>query len=116
VGDTADGIPGVPRWGQKSAARVLTHYGSLAAIPRAGAWDVNVRGGEALRLELSRAGEQVELYERLATLRVDVPLAESLADLAWQGPRRDELRALCEELDAPRLLPSLLDPGAPNPP
>jgi hypothetical protein len=45
----------------------------------------------------------VLLYETLARLRLDVPLAESLADLAWQGPRTDELRALCAELDMPEL-------------
>jgi 5'-3' exonuclease len=112
VGDTADGIPGVPRWGEKSAARVLGHYGSLRAIPRQGAWDVDVRGADALRLSLVAAAEQVELYETLATLRLDVPLTESVADLAWQGARRDELRALCEELEAPQLLPSLTDPAA----
>jgi 5'-3' exonuclease len=115
VGDTADGIPGVPRWGEKSAARVLTHYGSLQAIPRAQPWDVSIRGGEALRLELARASDEVELYQTLATLRLDVPLAESLADLAWQGPRRDELRALCEELEAPQLLPSLTGPALTKP-
>lgn len=116
VGDSADGIPGVPRWGEKSAARVLMHFGGLGAIPREGAWDVSVRGAEALRLELARAGELVDLYEMLATLRLDVPLAESLADLAWRGPRRDELRALCAELEAPQLLPGLTDPSANSPP
>ncbi|HEX6245655.1 MAG TPA: 5'-3' exonuclease H3TH domain-containing protein [Polyangiales bacterium] len=103
VGDTADGIPGVPRWGEKSAARVLAHYGTLAAIPRDQPWDLALRGAEALRAELAAAGELVTLYETLATLRLDVPLTETLADLAWKGPRQDELRALCAELDMPEL-------------
>jgi 5'-3' exonuclease len=99
VGDTADGIPGVPRWGEKSAARVLAHYGTLAAIPREAAWDLNLRGAEALRLELVRLGDQVTLYEQLATLRLDVPLAESLTDLSYRGVDEQALRALCDELE-----------------
>jgi 5'-3' exonuclease len=114
VGDTADGIPGVPRWGEKSAARVLAHYGSLSAIPRAATWDLGIRGAEALRLELASIGAQVDLYERLATLRLDVPLSESVADLAWQGVRHDALRALCEELEVPELAASLAGPSATN--
>ena len=103
VGDTADGIPGIPRWGEKSAARVLAHYGSLAAVPREAPWDLSLRGAEALRAELAAAGEQVALYETLATLRLDVPLTETLDDLAWRGPRTDELRALCAELEMDEL-------------
>jgi 5'-3' exonuclease len=103
VGDTADGIPGIARWGEKSAARVLAHYGSLAAVPRETPWDLTLRGAEALRTELAAAGEQVALYETLATLRLDVPLAETLDDLAWRGPRTDELRALCAELEMDQL-------------
>jgi 5'-3' exonuclease len=99
VGDTADGIPGVPRWGEKSAARVLAHYGTLAAIPRAAPWDLNLRGAEALRLELARLGDQVTLYEQLATLRLDVPLGETLGDLAYRGVDHEALRALCDELE-----------------
>jgi 5'-3' exonuclease len=103
VGDTADGIPGVPRWGEKSAARVLGHYGSLEAIPRTGAWDLTLRGADALRSELAAAGEQVELYQTLARLRLDVPLPETLDDLKWRGPDSDVLRALCRELDMPEV-------------
>jgi 5'-3' exonuclease len=103
VGDTADGIPGVPRWGEKSAARVLAHYRSLAAIPRDAPWDLALRGAEALRLELARLGDQVTLYEQLATLRLDVPLSESIADLCYRGPDREALRALCADLEIPEL-------------
>lgn len=99
VGDTADGIPGVPRWGEKSAARVLAHYETLAAIPRDKPWELNLRGAEALRLELAQLGDQVSLYETLATLRLDVPITESLDDLAYRGVDREALRALAEELE-----------------
>jgi hypothetical protein len=82
---------------------VLAHYGSLAAIPRDSAWDLTLRGAEALRLELARMGEQVELYEQLATLRLDVPLDESVSDLAYRGIDREALRALALELEQPEL-------------
>lgn len=107
VGDTADGIPGLKGWGEKGTAAVLGHYGSLAAIPRERPWDLKLRGAEALRAELQRCGEQAYLYEQLATLRYDVPLAESVADLAWRGPNLPELEALCGELGAPELLATL---------
>jgi 5'-3' exonuclease len=108
VGDTADGIPGIPKWGEKSAAAVLNHYGTLAAIPHQLAdFDLPVRGKAALLIELEKARAEVTLYETLATLRTDVPLAEELDALAWQGPRADELVRLCDELRAPDVLKRL---------
>lgn len=107
VGDTADGIPGVPRWGEKSAAKVLQHYGQVAAIPDdARQWAVSVRGADALARELAAHRTEVELYERLATLRFDVPLLEDLDALRWRGPSAD-LGPLCDELGIPDLTPRL---------
>jgi 5'-3' exonuclease len=98
VGDTADGIPGIPRWGAKSTATVLAHYGHLEAIPDdAGQWAVKVRGAKALADNLAAAREQAALYKRLATLRTDVPLSESLDDLRYAGPA-DTLWEVCDEL------------------
>ena len=99
VGDSADGFPGVPRCGAKSAAAVLARYGHLEDIPTSESdWDVTVRGSavlaENLRLHLDRA----YLYRDLATLRTDVPLAETLEDLRWRGARRSELEAVCAEI------------------
>lgn len=99
VGDPADGIPGVPGWGAKSTAAVLSHYHRLEAIPRDVAeWDIEVRGAARLAANLAAADSLVGLYRELATLRRDVPLAEGLADLEWTGVRRDEFSALCDEL------------------
>jgi 5'-3' exonuclease len=99
VGDTADGIPGVPRWGKKAAATLLAQYGHLEAIPRdAAEWQVTVRGSRALADELGSHFEAALLYRDLATLRRDVPLAECLDDLRYRGADRDELRAVCEEV------------------
>jgi len=99
VGDDADGIPGVPRWGAKSAAAVLAHYGSLDAIPDdPSAWGVSVRGAAALAEQLGTHREAARLYRTLATLRTDVPLAESLDDLAWRGADRATLPAFCTRI------------------
>ncbi len=101
VGDTADGIPGIARWGEKGAAVVLNHYKTIEAIPDDPAqWTVAVRGKEALAASLASARSQAQLYQTLATLRTDVPLIETLDDLEWRGPRSDELIALCEEVGA----------------
>ncbi|MFT3928377.1 MAG: 5'-3' exonuclease H3TH domain-containing protein [Myxococcales bacterium] len=107
VGDTADGIPGVPRWGEKSAAKVLSHYGLVENIPdQASAWAVTVRGADALARELASHRAEVVLYEKLATLRFDVPLEEDLDALRWRGPTPD-LAVFCEELGMPDLTPRL---------
>jgi 5'-3' exonuclease len=99
VGDTADGIPGVPRWGAKSAACVLAHYRHLEHIPTSSTdWSVKVRGAEALAASLHAQREAALLYRQLATLRRDVPLVERAPDLRWNGAPEQELRALCEEL------------------
>ena len=100
VGDAADGIPGVPGWGAKSAALVLTRFGHIEAIPEDVAqW--GLPAGRARRLWESLAAQREEafLYRQLATLRSDVPLAENSADLAWRGAQ-PALRQLCAELGA----------------
>ncbi len=99
VGDSADGIPGVPGWGPKSASTLLASYGRIESIPkRHFDWSVQVRGAERLAESLRNHGDAVQLYRLLATLRLDVPLPEELDDLRWQGARQEELRELCEEL------------------
>jgi 5'-3' exonuclease len=95
VGDDADGIPGVPRWGAKSAATVLARYGKLEAIPRWHmGWDIPVRGAAALAESLSAHHAAALLYRTLATLREDAPLSESLDDLRWRGPAPDAVDRL----------------------
>jgi 5'-3' exonuclease len=105
VGDTADGIPGIPRWGEKSAAKVLAKYRNIAEIPDdPGRWEIPIRGALALAAELSRAREAALLYEKLATLRLDVPLTESVEDLRFRGVNHAELGPLCAMLDADDVL------------
>lgn len=96
VGDSADGIPGIPRWGAKGAAAVLAHYGHIEAIPDdASAWEVKVRGSAALAENLAARREDAMLYRRLATLRTDVPIDASV--LEWRGPS-DDLAEVCAAL------------------
>lgn len=105
VGDDADGYPGVPRWGAKSAATLLARYGHLEAIPDDHAeWQVPVRGAAALAESLRNHREEVMLYRVLAVLRTDVPLAESTNDLEWRGAPREPLAAFSAELGAPTMV------------
>jgi 5'-3' exonuclease len=99
VGDDADGIPGVPRWGARSAAAVLATYGHVEHIPDyALQWKVSIRGSAALAESLRQHRIEVGLYKTLATLREDAPLTESLEDLEWWGASRDGLNAFCIEI------------------
>ncbi len=99
VGDDADGIPGVPRWGARSASVVLAHYGHVESIPDdASKWKVSVRGAAALADSLRHHRIEVGLYRTLATLREDAPLVETLEDLRWQGARREELTEFCAQI------------------
>ncbi len=98
VGDSADGYPGLPGWGAVSAATVLAKYGTIEAIPDSAAqWGVKVRGAEKLAVTLASRRAEALLYKKLATLREDVPLRESLADLEWRGARA-ELREFCKRI------------------
>lgn len=105
VGDSADGIPGVPRWGAKSAAQVLQTFKHIENIPDdADAWEVKVRGAGSLAQNLRAHREDATLYKELATLRLDVPIREAIKDVGWQGANREEYRALCIECGFDRLL------------
>ncbi len=99
VGDANDGIPGVPKWGAGTSARLLSRYGRVEDIPRDPAeWDVSVRGAAAASASLEEHRERAALYKLLATLRTDVPIEERLEDLRWTGVPREPFRELCVEL------------------
>jgi 5'-3' exonuclease len=105
VGDSADGIPGIPRWGAKSAAVVLGRYEHIESIPvDPAAWEVQVRGADKLASELRAHRGEAALYRTLATLCADVPLEEDLAALEWRGAKRELLTDLCRALEFERFL------------
>jgi 5'-3' exonuclease len=103
VGDSADGYPGLPGWGAKSAAAVLARYQRLERIPaRAAEWEVSVRGSEKLAATLTEQRERAELFRTLATLRADTPIGVDVDALRWRGPRAD-FAAWSARLGAPAL-------------
>jgi len=90
VGDKADGFPGLPGWGARSAATVLARYRHLEDIPKQTAqWDVAMRGTERLAATLAEQWERALLFRRLATLRADAPIGVDVDGLRWPGPRED---------------------------
>ena len=111
VGDTADGIPGVPGFGAKTAAALLAEYETVEAIPaRSAHWSVKLRGAMRLAATLEGMREEVALYKHLATLAEDVPVPQSLADLRWTGARRSELDRIGRELGGLAMRPSRYQP------
>jgi 5'-3' exonuclease len=106
VGDSADGYPGIPGWGAKSASVVLAHYKHMETIPDdPGKWKVSsISPGRAASLadNLSQRREEARLYKQLATIRQDVPLTEKLNDLKWQGAYR-RLKEFCHKLGDERI-------------
>lgn len=104
VGDTADGIPGIRGWGEKSASAILAAYGTLDAIPMLDRdWSVKLRGSSKLADALNRERDAARLYRTLATLRVDVPIEVTAEALEWRGPDEAVLDELANELGDPAL-------------
>lgn len=104
VGDSADGYPGIPGWGAKSAAAVLASYLHIEAIPdRAREWNVQVRGAERLALALSERRDLALLFKKLATLVTDGPVRNTVDDLRWRAPAPG-FEKMCERLESPGLL------------
>jgi 5'-3' exonuclease len=99
VGDSSDGYPGLPGWGAKSAAAVLSRWIHLEDIPDSPLeWDLALRGASSLAATLRDHREEAALYKRLATLNRDAAVEEQLDDLEWHGVHRDDFTALCAEL------------------
>ncbi|HEY5035810.1 MAG TPA: 5'-3' exonuclease H3TH domain-containing protein, partial [Chthoniobacterales bacterium] len=88
VGDAADGYPGIPGIGGKTAATLLNRYGAIENFPP------------------SVLGEQRDLallFKKLATLRTDAPLFKKVETLRWRGPT-PAFTEWAERMEAPRLL------------
>jgi 5'-3' exonuclease len=101
VGDSADGIPGIAGFGERTAAALLKAFGHIEAIPREPReWPTGIRGADRLAATLAADMDNALLYRKLATLIDDVPLRESLDDLAWRGVPRDAFLAWCNRVGA----------------
>ena len=105
VGDSADGFPGLPGWGAKSAAAVLARYGHIEDIPADVAdWDgVNVRSAGTLAATLAADRDHALLFKDLATLRVDRSLLDDVDQLRWTGTT-DAFPDVCARIDAAGIL------------
>jgi 5'-3' exonuclease len=114
VGDSADGFPGVSGWGQKAAALVLSQYPHLEDIPKAWqAWHPSIRRAGALSEALFSAWDDALLFRKLATLRLDVPVFETIADLRWQGPG-SSFEEYSRRMKSPELLRRARAAGSPS--
>jgi 5'-3' exonuclease len=104
VGDSADGFPGLPGWGPKSAALTLSQYTHIEEIPKNWReWHASIRKAEMLSASLFNSWSDALLFRTLATLRLDVPVFDTVADLLWTGPRPD-FEAQCQRMKSPDLL------------
>ncbi|KAA0233330.1 MAG: Flap endonuclease Xni [Acidimicrobiales bacterium] len=100
VGDNADGLPGLPGWGAKSASAVLYRYGHIEDIPLDSAeWDIPVRNAAKLARVLADQIREAVLYRRLATLETDVDVG-TVEEWRWEGPT-PALGECCDYIDAP---------------
>ncbi len=104
VGDSADGFPGVAGWGQKAAASVLSQYVHLEDIPTDWrSWHPSIRKARGLSESLASAWSDALLFRTLATLRLDVPVFDTVEDLRWNGPASN-FDEYCRQMKAPDLL------------
>ena len=100
VGDSADGYPGLPGWGARSAAAVLAHYGTIEAVPDApGQWAVTLRNRPALAATLRAQRRLAMPFKDLATLRVERSLLPDVDALRWTGPT-PLFGEVCQRIDA----------------
>ena len=104
VGDSADGYPGIPGWGPKSAAAVLSRYEHLENIPeRASDWRANVWNSGGLAAALNENRELALLFRTLATLRTDAALFDDVEEIRWRGPTAAFAHTALD-IDAPDVL------------
>lgn len=100
VGDSADGIPGIPAWGAKSSATLLSKFQHIEGIPEdTEQWEMTAGRARRLAENLAAHREEVSLYRELTTLRTDVPLEEKLVDLEWRGAH-ESFKEFCAQLGA----------------
>lgn len=104
VGDSADGFPGIPGWGAKATATVLSEYRHLEHIPADAAdWTVSVRGSARLAATLQDSFADAVLFRRIATVELNSPVSNSVDELEWAGPT-EAFAALADRIGGPQLL------------
>lgn len=111
MGDASDGIMGVPGVGAKTAAKLLTEYGSLNNI---------IANVDQLKGKLSQNIkdnlDNIKIDHQLASIVCDLDLALDWHDLKLSQPNTEQLRHLYTELEFRNQLQSLDHPNNPNTP
>jgi len=103
IGDSADGYPGLPGWGARGAAMVLSEHPHLEDVPKDWRqWNPAIRGAKRLCGVLRDQWDEAILYRTLATLRKDVPVFETVEDLRYKGPT-PAFEQFCERIQSSAL-------------
>jgi 5'-3' exonuclease len=104
VGDSADGYPGLPGWGAKAAALTLSQYPHLEDIPKDWReWHPSIRRAHLLSTALFDSWDDAVLFRLLATLRLDVPVFDTVDETRWNRPR-STFEQQCQRMNALDLL------------
>jgi 5'-3' exonuclease len=104
VGDSADGFPGLPGWGPKAAAQAFSQYPHLEHIPKDWqTWHASIKKARLLSDSLFNAWDDALLFRTLATLRLDVPVFDTIEHLRWEGPHSN-FEEYCLRMKAPNLV------------
>ena len=94
VGDTSDNIPGVPKVGQKTAAKWLNEYGDIETIKK-NADSIKGVVGDNLRNSLDDLDRNIDLV----SLKTDVDIGQDFNDLLQLNPNEEELERIFAELE-----------------
>ena len=112
VGDSADGFPGLRGWGAKSTSMMLSHYGHIEDIPVShDDWAPKVRGAAGLAATLATERDLALLFRRIATVRTDAPVSDSVDELCWRGPHHG-FEDLCNDIGAGALFERVMNLAA----
>ena len=109
MGDASDGICGVPGVGAKTAAKLLTEYGSIGGILE-NVDKIKGKVGQSLKDNV----EGITLDHQLASIVCDLDIALTYDDLKLCDPNVEQLRHLYTELEFRNQLQSLDHPNNPN--
>jgi len=114
VGDSADGFPGVAGWGEKAAAQTLSRYSKLENIPKDWReWHPAISNARRLATSLFNSWDDALLFRTLATLRLDVPVFDTVEDLRWTGPH-STFEAQCHAMGSPELFTRAMSASTAN--
>jgi 5'-3' exonuclease len=114
LGDSADGFPGVPGWGEKAAALTLSQYHHLENIPKDWReWHPSIGSAQRLSTSLFNSWNDALLFRTLATLRLDAPVFDRVDDLGWKGPRSN-FEEQCRIMGSPDLFSRVMSAMAAN--